>query len=155
MVKFDCELPSVYVFEQEHGFDEYLAEKRSAARSVKLIAAASAVIAVLAAIPGYYLITIISGICAFMNLLSLLRVKRSAEEVFQKKGTVKKKFSFYTDGFSVESENYAAYFPYEKLSGIRECGEHIMLKTQNGTEFVIKKTDEDFIRFLNEKTSKK
>lgn len=157
-VKFESNAPAVYTFENVYGADEILCEKKSAARSEIFVTAAALMIAVLSAIPGYFLITIISGLAALSGVFSLLGIKKSAEKAFTEKGEENRLYAFYVDGFLVQGKNSAAYFPYEKLGGFRETNGHVIIKADGGTEFIIpknEKTDSGFIRFLGEKINTK
>lgn len=157
-IKLESNAPAVYTFESVYGADEILCEKKSAARSEVFVTAAALLLAVLSAIPRYFLITIISGLAALSGIFSLLGIKKSAEKTFTEKGEENRLYAFYVDGFLVQSKNSAAFFPYEKLSGFRETNGHVIIKADGGTEFVIpknEKTDSGFLHFLGEKINTK
>lgn len=157
-IKLRSAAPAVYSLETEYGLDEIVCEKKSAARLEAAVTAIAFVIAVLSAAAGYFLITIISGLAFLSGIFSLSGIKRSAEKEFSEKGEKKRLYEFYTDGFLVCEESFAAYFPYEKLDGYRDTKGHFIIKTENGTEYVIpksEKTNSGFIKFLNEKITKK
>ena len=157
-VKLESKAPAVYSLECTYGLDEIICEKKSAARSEVFVTAAALLIAALSAAFGYYLITIISGLAFLSGIFSLSGIKKSAEKAFSEKGEEARTYAFFVDGFLVHEKNSAAYFPYEKLCGYREEKGHIIIRTANGTEFIIpknEKTDSGFIRFIDEKISKK
>lgn len=157
-VKLQNAAPAVYSFEVKYGLGEMICEKKSAARFAAAVSAIALVIAVLSAFAGYYLITIISGFAVISGIFSLSGIKRSAEKEFSAVGEKMRLYEFFTDGFLVHGESFAAYFPYEKLDGFRSTKGHFIIKTENGTEYVIpksEKTDNGFTRFLNEKISKR
>lgn len=153
-IKLQSAASAVYSFEFEYGLDEIICEKKSAARLEAAVTAIALLIAALSAFAGYFLITIISGLAVITGIFSLSGIKRSAEKEFSQNGEKKRLYVFYTDGFLIREESCAAYFPYEKLDGFRDTKGHFIIKTENGTEYVIpksEKTDKGFIRFLNEK----
>lgn len=153
-IKLENAAPAVYSFPISYGFEEILCEKRSAARFEAAVTAAAFVIAVLSAFAAYFLITIISGLAVVSGIISLSGIKRSAQKTLSAVGEKKRLYEFYTYGFLIHEENGAAYFPYEKLEGFRDTKGHFIIRTENGTEYVIpksEKTDKNFTRFLNEK----
>ena len=157
-IKLKSAAPAVYSPETEYGLDEILCEKKSAARLETVVTVISFVIAVLSAVAGYFLITIISGLAFLSGIFSLSGIKRSAEKVFSENGEKTRLYEFYTDGFLVCEESFAAYFPYEKLKSYRDTKSHFIIRTENGTEYVIpksEKTDIGFTKFLNEKIKRR
>lgn len=157
-IKLKNAAPAVYSLETEYGLDEILCEKRSAARFGAAVTAAAFVIAVLSAVAGFFLITIISAWAFLSGIFSLSGIKRSAQKAFSENGERTRLYEFYTDGFLVCEESFAAFFPYEKLNGYRSTKGHFIISTENGTEYVIpksEKTDNGFIKFLNEKIKRR
>ena len=155
-IKLRSAAPAVYSLETEYGLDEILCEKKSAARLETVVTVIALVIAVLSAIAGYFLITIISGLLS--GIFSLSGIKRSARKAFSENGEKTRLYEFYTDGFLVCEESFAAYFPYENLNGYRDIKSNFIIRTENGTEYVIpksEKTDIGFIKFLNEKIKRR
>ena len=78
--------------------------------------------------------------------------------MFSENGEKTQLYEFYTDGFLVCEESFATYFPYEKLNGYRDTKSYFIIRTENGTEYVIpksEKTDIGFTKFLNEKIKRR
>lgn len=145
----------IYSFSFVYGFDEMLCADRSAARPQAAVTVISVVIAVLSAAVGYFLITIISGFAALSGGFSLIRLKSRAEKRFAENGEQEYVYEFFTDGFSVKKDCYSAFFPYEKVEKACQVKQNIIIKIENGTEFLIPIDDDSgFVRFINEKTAK-
>lgn len=145
----------IYSFKFVYGFDEMLCADSFAARPQAVTTAVAVVIAILSAIVGYFLITIISGFAALSGGISLFRLKSRTEKRFAEKGEQEYDYEFFTDGFSVKKECYAAFFPYEKVEKACRVKQNIILRIKNGTEFLVPiKDDSGFVRFINEKTAK-
>lgn len=145
----------IYSFSFVYGFDEMLCADSFAARSQAVTTAAAVIIAILSAAVGYFLITIISGFAAFSGGASLISLKKRTEKRFAEKGEQEYAYEFFTDGFSVKKECYAAFFPYKRVDRVFTVRDNIIIRIKNGTEFLVPMNNESgFVRFLNEKTAK-
>ncbi len=145
----------IYSFSFVYGFDEMLCADKFAARPQAVTTAAAVVIAVLSAAVGYFLITIISGFATLSGGISLFRIKSRTEKRFAENGEQEYVYNFFTDGFSVKKDCYSAFFPYEKVEKAYHVKQNIIIRIENGTEFLIPiKNDSGFVRFINEKTAK-
>lgn len=105
------------------------------------IGVVSLALAVISAVMGLYLITIVSGLVLIGTMFSILTVKKSAGKIYEKlyKDEALRRYNFYSDHFTIETVKGAEYFLYDRVKKFDDTEKYIVLVMTDGRIYTISK----------------